>query len=286
MVIFLAGKISGQRTISSIIIVILALATILPGGAPLAVILYLLSNIAFIELTRACGIHRENGKNSQKKICDLEIIGMLGILAYYLVIYFGETSTYFMVTVILFLVALMFVYVFTFPKYHASEIMTTYFSFVYAPIMLSFVYLTRQLPDGVYLVWMIFIGSWISDTAAYVVGVLFGKHKLAPVLSPKKSIEGSIGGIAGSALVSAFYGFILMEKLQYGSEFIVVMAVIGAAGSVISQVGDLAASAIKRNHEIKDYGHLIPGHGGVMDRFDSVIVTAPMVYFLATILLG
>lgn len=282
----MAGKISVQRTVSSIILVILAFATILPGGAILAVTLYILSNIAFVELTKACGVRKTDKENGKKKVCDLECVGFMGILAYYLVVFFGKTSHYFVVTVILFLIALMFVYVFTFPKYQASDIMSTYFSFIYAPIMLSFIYLTRQLQDGIYLVWLIFISSWISDTAAYLVGVLFGKHKLAPVLSPKKSIEGSIGGIAGSALVGALFGYILMKNLHYDNAFIAVIAVISGIGSVISQVGDLAASAIKRNHEIKDYGNLIPGHGGIMDRFDSVIFTAPMIYFLATIMLG
>lgn len=282
----MAGKISVQRTVSSIILVILAFATILPGGAILAVTLYILSNIAFVELTKACGVRKTDKENGKKKVCDLECVGFMGILAYYLVVFFGKTSHFFVVTVILFLIALMFVYVFTFPKYQASDIMSTYFSFIYAPIMLSFIYLTRQLQDGIYLVWLIFISSWISDTAAYLVGVLFGKHKLAPVLSPKKSIEGSIGGIAGSALVGAIFGYILMKNLHYDNAFIAVIAVISGIGSVISQVGDLAASAIKRNHEIKDYGNLIPGHGGIMDRFDSVIFTAPMIYFLATIMLG
>lgn len=282
----MAGKISGQRTISSIFLVIFALATILPGGAILAVTLYILSNVAFLELMKACGVRKVGTKNTNKKISDLECVGFLGILAYYLVVFFGETTHFFMVTVILFLMALMFVYVFTFPKYQASDIMATYFSFIYAPIMLSFIYLTRQLPDGIYLVWMIFISSWISDTAAYLVGIMFGKHKLAPVLSPKKSIEGSIGGVVGSALVGAIFAYILMVNLQYESNWILIIAAIGAVGSIISQVGDLAASAIKRNHEIKDYGNLIPGHGGIMDRFDSVIFTAPMVYFLATIMLG
>ena len=101
------------------------------------------------------------------------------------------------------LVILLMVYVFKFPKYHANQIMSTYFAFIYAPVLFSFVYLTRELEYGVYFVWVIFMSSWISDTCAYCVGMLFGKHKLAPVLSPKKSIEGSIGGIVGSALVGA-----------------------------------------------------------------------------------
>ena len=190
-----------------------------------------------------------------------------------------------MIAVILLLMALMFVYVFAFPKYTANQIMATYCSLIYAPVMLSFVFLTRQLDYGVYLVWMIFISSWISDTCAYLVGVLFGKHKLVPQLSPKKTVEGSIGGILGSAIVGALFGFCLLDKTLGGNQFGIMLFVIGAIGSVISQVGDLAASAIKRNHDIKDYGNLIPGHGGIMDRFDSVIFTAPMIYFLVIIFL-
>lgn len=275
----MASKISKERTVSSVILVIIALATILPGGPVLALTLYLISNIAFLELTKACGI-REG-----QKLNGLEITGLFAIAAYYLLIYFAQTHTYFMITVILVLVALMMVYVFAFPKYTANQLMTTYFSMIYAPIMLSFVFLTRQLTYGAYLVWMIFISSWISDTCAYLVGVLFGKHKLVPHLSPKKTIEGAIGGIAGSALVGGLFGFFLLDKTMNVSQFGPILFVIGAIGSVVSQVGDLAASAIKRNHDIKDYGNLIPGHGGIMDRFDSVIFTAPMIYFLIILFL-
>lgn len=275
----MASKISRERTISSVFLVLIALATILPGGIVLALTLYIISNVAFVELTKACGIHKENKYNA------LEITGFLAIAAYYTLIYFAHTRTYFMIAVILLLMALMFVYVFSYPKYTANQVMTTYFSLIYAPVMLSFIFLTRQLNYGIYLVWMIFISSWISDTCAYLVGIMIGKHKLAPQLSPKKSIEGSIGGILGSAIVGALFGFFLLDKAMGGYLFGITLFVIGAIGSVISQVGDLAASAIKRNHNIKDYGSLIPGHGGIMDRFDSVIFTAPMVYFLIILFL-
>jgi phosphatidate cytidylyltransferase len=182
------------------------------------------------------------------------------------------------------LIAVMFVYVFGFPKFNANQVMNTYFSFVYCPVMLSFIFLTRQLENGIYLVWMIFISSWISDTCAYVVGVMIGKHKLAPVLSPKKSIEGSVGGILGAAIVGAIFGAYLDNALGL-NDFNIILAIVGGVGSVISQVGDLAASAIKRNHDIKDYGKLIPGHGGIMDRFDSVIFTAPITYFMIILLM-
>ena len=142
----MASKISKERTISSVILVIIALATILPGGPILAVTLYLISNVAFLELTKACGIH------TGKKLNALEITGMLAIAAYYLLIFFAQTHTYFMITVILLLMALMFVYVFAFPKYTANQVMATYFSLIYAPVMLSFIFLTRELEYGVYLV--------------------------------------------------------------------------------------------------------------------------------------
>lgn len=270
----MASKISKERVISGIFLVIIALATIIPGGIILALTLYIISNIAFVELTKACKVRTEDKPNA------LEITGMVAIAAYYIALYFAQTCTFFMIATIFFLIALMFIYVFSFPKYTADQVMATYFSLIYGPVMLSFIYMTRQQPYGVYLVWMIFISSWISDTCAYLVGVMIGKHKLAPVLSPKKSIEGSIGGIVGSAIVGALFGFFLLDKTLGGHQFGVMLAIIGAVGSVISQVGDLAASAIKRNHQIKDYGKLIPGHGGIMDRFDSVIFTAPIIYFL------
>ena len=109
--------------------------------------------------------------------------------------------------------------------------------------------------------------------------MLIGKHKMAPVLSPKKSVEGAVGGVAGAALLGMIYAWATGGKM---TEY----AVICAAGALISMVGDLAASAIKRNQGIKDYGKLIPGHGGILDRFDSVIFTAPVIYYLAKIVLG
>ncbi len=270
---------------SSAVLVVLALITILAGGWVLLGTLYLISLIAYWELARACGFGcGENGKRPNA----LFGTGCICITLYYLVIgftkhllpaSFGPAGTIF---VLLFgFMAMMFVYVFSFPKYEASQVMSAFFCLVYAPVMFSFVYMTRQLPYGVYIVWMIFIASWICDTCAYVVGMTLGRHKLAPLLSPKKSVEGAVGGVLGSALVGALFGWLFVERVVPEVSFTWGFALIGALGAVISQVGDLAASAIKRNHQIKDYGKLIPGHGGIMDRFDSVIFAAPMIYFLA-----
>ncbi len=108
---------------------------------------------------------------------------------------------------------------------------------------------------------------------------------MAPILSPKKSVEGAVGGVVGAALLTLIYGFIFQGAMEHTVAEVFGLAGIGAAGALISMVGDLAASAIKRNYEIKDYGRLIPGHGGILDRFDSVIITAPIIYFLALYLL-
>ncbi|MDE6221231.1 MAG: phosphatidate cytidylyltransferase [Lachnospiraceae bacterium] len=272
------GKISKERTVSAIVIVVAALVSILPGGIVLAAVLYVVSVIGFLELTRACGVRKE------EKINSLEITGIVAITCYYPVMYFAQDSAYAVMIIVMALIAVMSVYVFGYPKYHANQVMDTYFALIYAPVMLSFVFLTRQLENGIYLVWMIFISSWISDTFAYLAGVLFGRHKLAPVLSPKKSIEGSVGGIVGAALFGALFGA-YMDSVLGRERFVLILAVVGGVGSVISQVGDLAASAIKRNHDIKDYGKLIPGHGGIMDRFDSVIFTAPITYYLIIVLM-
>ena len=189
---------------------------------------------------------------------------------------FGSYGT---MAIIISMILILFVYVFGYPKYRAEQVMAAFFGVIYVAVMLSFIYLTRSLPDGKFLVWLIFLCSWGCDTCAYCVGMLIGKHKMAPVLSPKKSIEGAVGGVVGAALLGVIYAAATQGKM---AEY----ALICAVGALISMVGDLAASAIKRNQNIKDYGKLIPGHGGILDRFDSVIITAPVIYYLAKTILG
>lgn len=130
-------------------------------------------------------------------------------------------------------------------------------------------------------VWFILITAFLTDICAYFAGYFLGKHKLCPVISPKKTIEGSIGGILGSVAVTALFGYFFMD-----SDKVIWFVIMGAAGGVISQFGDLTASIFKRKMGIKDYGTLIPGHGGIMDRFDSVLFTAPMVYYMLQLMYG
>ncbi len=143
------------RLFSSVILVIIALVTLLQGGYLLAAVLLAISLIAYRELSKACGIHTEG-----KFVNALEIAGIMGICIYYGVVVFTDSQAAAMLIILLIMIAHMFVYVFTFPLYHANQVMAAFFSFVYAPVMFSFIYQTRELKYGIYLVWMIFISSW------------------------------------------------------------------------------------------------------------------------------
>jgi phosphatidate cytidylyltransferase len=259
-------------------LVVIALVTLLASGYVLAAVLFLTSLVACRELFRACKLTDEvNGSGS------LEIVGYLAIIIYYLILVLsGDAALLFMVLNAV-LVVFMALYVLAYPKFMVHQIMKAFFCIVYAPVMLSCIYLTRSMEHGVYIVWLIFISSWICDSFAYIVGMLFGRHKLVPKLSPQKSVEGAIGGVIGAIAAGALYG-IFAQRLAPELEMTLIFAVICGIGAIIAQIGDLAASAIKRNHGIKDFGKLIPGHGGIMDRFDSVIFTAPVIYLLATLL--
>ena len=281
------------RLISGISLVIIALVTILAGNGVLAVTLCLVSLIAYRELTKACKIHTED-----RKWNALELAGVALTVAYYALLFItlyranengdgaGAVYPVVMIAVVVGVILFLFIYVFAFPRYQAPQVMAAMFSWLYAPVLLSFIYLIRVgFSDGNYLVWFIFLCSWGSDTCAYAVGVLIGKHKMTPKLSPKKSVEGAVGGVLGAALLFVIYTHFVINIYTGVSLPLLVAALLGAAGALVSMVGDLAASAIKRDHDIKDYGKLIPGHGGIMDRFDSVIIAAPLI-FIGLVIIG
>ncbi|MDD6194491.1 MAG: phosphatidate cytidylyltransferase [Lachnospiraceae bacterium] len=259
------------RLLSGIVLVIIALAVIITGGDLLLGVIAAISVIGMFELYRVFKM--------EKTVAA--VISYAVALIYYLNLRLNFLPDMMMLA-IGFLILLLAVYVFTYPKYKADQIMAAFFGLFYVAVMLSFIYQTRMLDAGKYLVWLIFLCSWGSDTCAYCVGVLFGKHKMSPILSPKKSIEGAVGGVVGAALLTALYGYIFKSQMDIQLTEVWMLAGVSAIGALISMVGDLAASAIKRNYDIKDYGKLIPGHGGILDRFDSVIITAPIIFFLAS----
>ncbi len=262
------------RLLSGIVLVAIAIASIIAGGYVLYGVTLVVALVGLYEFYRVFGLHKR-------------LPGVLGYIAtcvYYFVMSTGILSDN-MVIVMAFLISLMFVYVFRYPKFRAKQIAEGFFGFFYVAVMLSYVYQIRMLDNGVYLTFLIFFCSWGCDTCAYCVGKLCGKHKMSPLLSPKKSVEGGIGGVVGAVILTAVYCFVLRKQMNLGTEEIILVALIAAAAALISMVGDLTASAIKRNCEVKDFGTLIPGHGGIMDRFDSVIITAPIIYYLAVLLL-
>lgn len=262
-----------KRLISGIVLVILAIVAVVCGGSILFFTTGIISLIGLFELYRVMKIERSM----------LGVVGYLTAVSYYAMLW-TDDQRYVTLMAIVALMVLMSLYVFTFPRYKTEEVTVAFFGVFYVAVMLSYLYQVRVMADGKYLAWLIFFSSWGCDTCAYCVGMLFGRHKLAPVLSPKKSIEGAVGGVVGAALLGFLYATVFQDKMMEITNPQVACGAACAIAAVISQIGDLAASAIKRNHEIKDYGHLIPGHGGILDRFDSMLFTAPAIFFAVTFL--
>lgn len=261
------------RLRTSVIIMAVAVASMVLGGNVLFGVVMVISLIGMMELYRVVGMNKTAAG----------VIGYLGCIIFDVLLLMNKTEYHFLFMIV-FLLALMVAYVISFPNYNSEQITMVFFGLFYVAIMLSFLYRIRIQEGGAYIVWLAFIGSWGSDTCAYLVGRTFGKHKIAPKLSPKKSVEGCIGGMLGAALIGFIYATIFKEQLSMIWNPQLLFAVISGCSSVISQIGDMAASAIKRNKDIKDYGNLMPGHGGILDRFDSIIFTAPICYYLMQLL--
>lgn len=168
--------------------------------------------------------------------------------------------------------------------YNFIDISITILAFLYVAVFFSFIVLVNNKTYGNYLVWLIFISSWLCDTTAYYTGKAFGKRKLCPKVSPKKTVEGSIGGMLGSTIACGVFGYVI--NLNGVSILIYHFFLIGAICGVFCQFGDLTASSIKRYIGVKDYSNLIPGHGGILDRFDSILFASVVVYYYITFVIG
>lgn len=256
------------RLLSSIVLLVLMLFFVITGGNLLLAATFFLAVVAMMEFLRMEKLHKT----------PLAVPAYAAVVMLYVVLFLGKAD-YIVFLCVCFLLVLMALYVFLFPKYKVEQVVAPYFGFFYAGLLISYVYQVRMLPGGAFSVWLIFIAAWGSDVFAYCAGMLFGKHKAFPMLSPKKTWEGCIGGVVGAVLVAVLYCFAMNYWFQQSFSAIQ-YAVVCGCGAIISQIGDLAASAMKRNNEIKDYGKLIPGHGGVLDRYDSVIFVAPIVFYL------
>jgi len=162
-----------------------------------------------------------------------------------------------------------------------KSVTAVFMAVTYVTVSFTSLSLLRYMPNGVYFFELVFISAWMCDTFAYFTGRLFGKHKLAPELSPKKTVEGSVGGVLFSIIGCLLYGLIieLIEpELQANYPM---LAAIGLVGAFTAQVGDLWASLIKREYGVKDYSRILPGHGGIMDRFDSILAVSTVILVLS-----
>lgn len=166
-----------------------------------------------------------------------------------------------------------------------SKICEVFGAVTYVSVSFSSLALLRYINSeyGVFLVVLVFVISWVCDTAAFAVGSLIGKHKLIPEISPKKTVEGAVGGVVFSALLCGAYGLLLDTFMKNMHVNYLYLFLFGMVLSVVSQLGDLAASLIKREYGAKDYGKILPGHGGVMDRFDSVMAVSTILLILSLV---
>lgn len=159
-----------------------------------------------------------------------------------------------------------------------------FFLAVFIPFFLSSILRIRLMEDWKIYIIIPMLSAFLSDAFALFGGMLFGKHKLAPKLSPKKTVEGAIGGLVGALMGNLIYGVILMTAFHVEGIRFTALAAYGILGAAVAQLGDLFFSSIKREYGIKDFGNLLPGHGGILDRFDSVIFCSPLIELLIYLL--
>ena len=190
----------------------------------------------------------------------------------------------YMMVMFAFLMLLLVMGVFSHGQMDVEKVAVSFMGILYVITGFICMILVRDRAFGIYIFFMALFGPWGSDVAAYFSGRFLGRHKLIPDISPKKTVEGSIGGIIFDGIAAITFGFIVslidsgITEVHYGALFVAGMII-----SVVSQVGDLIASYIKRRYNVKDYGNLLPGHGGILDRFDSVLCVMPVMVMLGEI---
>ena len=249
-----------KRTISALIALPLLFYILFSGGMTLYLAVFAVSIIGLYEFYKAFS----------KEHHPINWAGYLGTIALYLG-FFGDFSRdYFSFVVMAFMFLLMGLLVFT--KHQIDSIAITFIGFFYVTFSLSHLILISIIDDN-YFIWYPFIIAFVTDTFAYLTGKLMGKTPLIPSVSPNKTVEGSLGGMIACILFTYLYAVWGKPDFQFYAVFL------GLIGGILSQVGDLIASKIKRIVGIKDFGKIMPGHGGVLDRFDSMLITLPLVYY-------
>lgn len=270
------------RVISALVGLILLIAVLYLGSIVLGVVVSIIAAIGLYEFY--------NSAAKLKNIQPIKPVGYLSIIPL-LLLGLEETGWYKLdlgiltgisVCVVIFL-SMAFI-VFGHKRYNIIDACVTAFGIAYVPFLMSFLILIRKMDFGILLIWLIFIGAWGTDTMAYTFGRLFGKRKIVPEISKNKTMAGAIGGILGCVALMLVFG--LISRSFFGLELsTAALVLLGLFCGVISQIGDWSASAVKRYVNVKDYGSIMPGHGGVLDRFDSILFVAPVVYYVLILFL-
>lgn len=252
-----------KRTISALVALPILFFTVYKGGLLMDALALVISLIGLYEFYHC---FKEIG------ISPFKVIGYVSTISVYACLVYDLGVTFLYMTFMLLLFMTMIFYVHRRTENSFYEAVITVFGFTYITISLIHIPMLERLDAGV-IIWYPFILAFITDTCAYFSGKFFGKHKLIPDVSPNKTKEGSIGGVIGSTIVSIVFALLFDPTIVFFA------GIIGFVGSIFSQYGDLLASKIKRTVGIKDYGNIMPGHGGILDRFDSIIVTGPFVFY-------
>lgn len=260
-----------SRVLTSAIGVPIIILILLAPKAVITLVVMIVSLIGMYEYYKATGLLEH------KSLC---IMGYIAAVVISVGLKLSVATS--LILVYLYIVALFLLMLFSHRAINIKHLGELLFGLVYIPYFLSHIIYIHSLEYGRFYVWLVFIGAFLSDTSAYFVGSYLGKHKLCPNISPKKTIEGAIGGVIGGGVSFVIYGIIVntfFASYFDGKGFgLILLFLLGIIVSIVSQIGDLTASAIKRQFDIKDFGNIFPGHGGMLDRCDSIILVAPIVF--------
>lgn len=238
---------------------------------------------SFIGALSLLGV-KEYYKSFNNLDSSFNFIGLLGTVIFIFFVSPNLNSRFipFSITFSFFVLAIS---IFRYNENSITNAAITILGILYVPFLLFFVLSVYSIDKwGCLLTWFIFLISWCTDSFACIIGSIIGKRKITPVLSPKKSLEGFVGGTLSTTIICSIIGYLLVFLGYINSnKFIIFCFIIGLFGSIMAQIGDLVASAIKRRNNIKDFGTIFPGHGGILDRFDSVLFVAPTIYLISQI---
>ena len=261
-----------QRLISAFIGAIFVILILFSSEAVVSTAIALVTVIGLTEMYKCLGYFKDNKM--------LAVIGYTFSALYMCLNLVFKVKLFLNFQAVAYIMVLFVYMVLTHNKTSFAKAAQSFMATMYITVCFIHIVFIRREVAGFFLIWLVFLTAWMTDTFAYTFGMLFGKHKLIPNVSPKKSVEGAIGGVIGCVVINVIISAIVAKNTGLYVNYInlVIMLILA---SIVSQFGDLAASCIKRDENIKDFGNIMPGHGGILDRCDSVLFVAPfMCYFV------